>query len=228
MAATFIERPNKYLVRARLDGGQEIEAHLADPGRLKELLFPGARGWVVPASGPKRKTAHDFIAVDHAGTIVSVDTRVPNKYVKGLLENQYLFPFAFDAIRPEFPFGEKSRIDFLATRGTHRYLIEVKSVTLVEDGIALFPDAPTTRGTRHVHELMRSIDLGYVPVIVLVIQRDDVQSFQPHARMDPEFAAAFTKAKSSGVMIKAFSSKSFIAVDGSLRIEPSRPIPIGD
>lgn len=194
---------------------------------MKELLFHGARGWVVPASGPKRKTGHDFIAVDHGGTIVSIDTRVPNRYVKGLLESQYLFPFSFDAIRPEFPFGERSRIDFLATRGTQKYLIEVKSVTLVEGGLALFPDAPTRRGTRHVHELVRSLDLGYVPVIVLVIQRDDARSFKPHARMDPDFAAAFTEAKSSGVMIKAFSSKTFLAGDGSLRIEPSRAIPIG-
>jgi sugar fermentation stimulation protein A len=209
-----------------LGDGQEVEAHLADPGRLKELLYPGVAGWVVPASGPKRKTSYDFKAVDHGGTIVSVDTRVPNKYVKKLLESNYLFPFAFDTIKPEFKFGEKSRIDFMATRGKEKYLIEVKSVTLVEGGIALFPDAPTVRGTRHVHELIGSRKSGYIPVIVLVIQRDDATSFKPHARMDPDFAAAFDDARECNMEIKAFTSKTFIDGDGSLRIEPSRFVPV--
>ena len=221
-----MERPNKYLVRVRLDGGQEVEAHLADPGRLKELLYPGVSGWAIPASGPKRKTSFDFIAVNHGGSIVSVDTRVPNKYVKELLGTGYLFPFAFDAVRPEFKFGEKSRIDFMATRGKEKYLIEVKSVTLVEDGLALFPDAPTVRGTRHVHELISSKKLGYIPVIVLVIQRDDANSFKPHTRMDPDFSAAFKEARECDMDIKAFTSKTFIDGEGSLRIEPLRFVPV--
>ncbi len=193
---------------------------------MKELLYSGVTGWVVPASGPKRKTNFDFIAVDHGGTIVSVDTRVSNRYVKMLLDSQYLFPFAFDTIKPEFKFGEKSRIDFMATRGKEKHLIEVKSVTLVDNGIALFPDAPTTRGTRHVHELVHSIEQGFVPAIVLVIQRDDVTAFKPNARMDPDFAAAFTEARERGVDVKAFSSKTFIDGGGSLRIEPLRGVPV--
>ncbi|MEX2681268.1 MAG: DNA/RNA nuclease SfsA [Candidatus Sigynarchaeota archaeon] len=224
--ASFIDRPNKYLVRAQLDGGQEIEAHLADPGRLKELLFPGVRGWVVQARGPKRKTSYDFIAVDHGGNIVSVDTRVPNKYVKDLLDRKYLFPFAFDTILPEFRFGENSRIDFMATRRTMKYLIEVKSVTLVEDGVALFPDAPTARGTKHLHELVESRKKGYIPVIVLVIQRGDANSFKPHARMDPAFAKAFERAREHGVDIKAFTSNTRFDDDGALRIEPLRFVPV--
>jgi len=209
-----------------LDGGQEIEAHLADPGRLKELLFSGARGWVVRAIGPKRKTSYTFIAVDHGGTIVSVDTRVPNKYVKDLLVSKYLFPFVFDTIFPEFKFGEKSRIDFMATHGTMKYLIEVKSVTLVDGNVAFFPDAPTTRGTRHVRELIGSQNLGYSPVILLVIQRGDAESFKPNARMDPDFAAAFNDAVECGVDIKAFTNKTYIDSDGTLRIEPLHFVPV--
>ncbi|MBN2153905.1 MAG: DNA/RNA nuclease SfsA, partial [Candidatus Lokiarchaeota archaeon] len=187
----------------------------------------GARGWVVPAGGSKRKTSFDFVAVDHGGTVVSVDTRVPNRYVRELLGSRFIFPFSFDEVRPEFKFGDRSRIDFLATRGGDKYLIEVKSVTLVDGGTALFPDAPTSRGTRHVRELAGSLDIGYLPVIVLAIQRGDAVSFKPNARMDPDFAAAFADAVGRGVEAKAFTSRTFIAGDGSLRIEPLRFVPVG-
>jgi sugar fermentation stimulation protein A len=217
--ATFVERENKFLVTARLNDGTMVQAFLADPGRLKELLLPACKVYLVNASNPGRKTAFDMVAVDHDGVIVSLDTRVPNRYVRALLDGEFLFDDKFDSIRPEFPYLD-SRIDFLAWKGTSKYLIEVKSVTLVEKGIALFPDAPTTRGTKHVLELTACRNDGYEPALVFVVQRPDAASFKPNSTTDPVFTDALMEAKRSNVIIKAFTNKIFIDTDMNLCMEP--------
>lgn len=222
----FRERPNKYLVVAELETGEMVHAHLPDPGRLKELLVPGTRGWLVPVPhNGHRKTGFDMVAVQHGDLIVSVDTRVPNRYVHGLLEDGWLFPFAFDTIKREFTHGH-SRFDFLATRGDEKYLIEVKSVTLVENGVALFPDAPTTRGTRHLDGLAASITDGFTPVAVFAIQRPDATSFRPNRIMDPAFAGALDLARTAGVAITVFSSRTCIDGTGALVMEPLARVPV--
>src|SRR5271157_4797679 len=217
--ATFLVRENKFLVTARMEDDTTIQAFLADPGRLKELLVPSCKVFLVKASNPRRKTSFDMVAVDHEGLIVSVDTRVPNRYVRRLLDEGYLFEGTFDGIRPEYPYKD-SRIDFLAWKGDKKFLIEVKSVTLVENGIALFPDAPTTRGTRHVRELTNCREDGYEPVLVFVIQRPDAVSFRPNDAIDPDFTSALVEAKRAGVTIKSFTSKTFIDGRENLCMEP--------
>ena len=213
LSATYLERKNKFLVSLEIEIKNKktiVDAFLPDPGRLTELLIPGRHAYAVHIKNkPHRKTEYDMIAIDHGELIVSVDTRVPNKYVNLLLQNQFLFPFTFDKIKPEFTFGN-SRLDFLAIKGNERYLIEVKSVTLVENGLALFPDAPTTRGTRHVLELIESIRDGYIPVIIFVIQRSDALHFKPHKKRDPEFNEALLRAKEDGVKIIVFKSRTFL------------------
>ncbi len=224
LPATFLARPNKYLVNVEIPGAGLVEAFLPDPGRLLELLIPNRQGWVVKVENPKRKTAHDFIAIEHEGLIVSIDTRVPNKYTRALLESNYLFPAGFDGIKAEFTY-KQSRIDFMAWKGDARYLIEVKSVTLVEGGLASFPDAPTKRGTRHVRELIRAKDDGYHPWLVFVIQRPDADRFKPREITDPEFAAALHEAKEAGVGMKIFTSRTFIDAGMNLHMEPLSFVP---
>nr|MDO8110094.1 DNA/RNA nuclease SfsA [Candidatus Sigynarchaeota archaeon] len=217
--ATFVKREHKYLVTARLNDQSLVQAFLPDPGRLKELLFPGATIFLVKAGGPTRKTAFDMVAVKHDALIVSLDTRVPNRYVRWLLETGYLFDGKFDEIRPEYLYKD-SRIDFLARKNKTKYLIEVKSVTLVESGVALFPDAPTKRGTRHVRELTDCRIDGFEPVLVFVIQRPDASSFRPNERTDPEFAAALIKAKQARVIMNIFTNKTFIDPEQNFCMEP--------
>ena len=223
--ATFLERENKFLVTARLENGTGIQAFLADPGRLKELLQPFSKVYLVRAGNPKRKTTFDMVAIEYRNLIVSVDTRVPNRYVRMLLDDNYLFADKFDSVRPEYPYKD-SRIDFLAWRGDTKFLIEVKSVTLVENGVALFPDAPTKRGTRHVRELTNCRVDGFEPVLVFVIQRPDPTSFRPNDATDPDFAAALVEAKHEHVTITAFTNNTFIDEQDKLVMEPLAPVPL--
>ncbi|MHA1682396.1 MAG: DNA/RNA nuclease SfsA [Promethearchaeota archaeon] len=222
----FVERPNKFIVIVELEGKGKVKAFLPDPGRLTELLLPGARVFLGKVESTTRKTMYDMVAVRHGGTIVSVDTRVPNKFVGELLKNHYLFDFTFDSIKPEYTYGD-SRLDFHATRGNKEYLMEVKSVTLVMDGnVGKFPDAPTKRGARHLRELTKAVGEGYEAWIIFAAQRDDVESFEPNTVMDPEFSSALKDALDAGVKAIAFSSRLFID-NGMLKIEPAmKNIPI--
>jgi sugar fermentation stimulation protein A len=224
--ATFLSRPNKFLVVARLESGQEVEAHLADPGRLKDLLYPGVNGWVVHVLGPNRKTAYDFIAVKHEDIIVSLDTRVPNHLVRELLASGWLFPdITFDEVRQEYRHAS-SRVDFYCRQDTTSYLIEVKSAGFVDDEVALFPDAPTKRGTRHVKELISAIGEGYTPIIVFVIQRPDASSVSSNRGIDPAFSKALSEAWEAGVRMVAFTNRLDIDAGGMLRIEPICTVPV--
>lgn len=217
--STFLERPNRFLTIVKLKDGTIVESFLPDPGRLKELLIPGVKVWVSPANKKGRKTKYDTVAVEYQGTIVSIDTRVPNKFVKELLAGNFIFDIDFDKIKPEFNY-KKSRLDFYAEKGVKKYLMEVKSVTLVEDGVAKFPDAPTTRGTRHVNELIHALNEGHVAVLIFVIQRDDARIFGPKEDTDPDFAAALKEAKERGVIIKVFKNKIRVDKGINLVIEP--------
>lgn len=206
--AVFVERPNRFLVRCRPLGQEEpVDAHLADPGRLRELLIPGVRIWLLPASGAKRKTRWTALLVespDRRG-LISVDTRIPNRLVGRALEQSALEEFRnWELQRAEAVLG-RSRIDFLLGRDDGRQLaLEVKSVTLVEDGVGLFPDAVTARGARHARELAHLAQQdGWSAAILFVIQRDDVRRFRAARELDPDFAAALDEARTQGVKITA-------------------------
>ncbi|MFX0097958.1 MAG: DNA/RNA nuclease SfsA [Candidatus Hodarchaeota archaeon] len=217
--STFLERPNRFLTVVKFKDGTVVESFLPDPGRLKELLIPGVKVWVSRASKKERKTKFDTVAVEYQGTIVCIDTRVPNKFVGELLLGDFIFKTKFEKIKPEFTY-KNSRLDFYAEANGKKYLMEVKSVTLVEDGVAKFPDAPTTRGTKHVNELMQSLDEGYVAILIFVIQRDDAMLFGPKEDTDPDFAAALKRAKEEGVIIKVFKNKIHVDKEKNLLIEP--------
>jgi sugar fermentation stimulation protein A len=203
--ATFLKRPNRFLAQVLLDGEETI-AHVPDPGRLKELLLPGVEVFLRPASGA-RKTKFDLVLVNYQGTLVSLDSILPNRLVEEALKRGFFQELVhYPQIRREVTYSE-SRLDFCLSNSHDKCFIEVKSVTLVQDKIALFPDAPTIRGARHLRELIRAKQEGMRAISLFIIQRDDAVSFSPHREMDPIFASTLKEAHSSGVEVWAYKCK---------------------
>lgn len=200
----FIARPNRFLALVELSEG-EIGAHVADPGRLKELLVPGAGVYVAPVNRPGRRTAYDLRLVEGPAGLVAVDSRVPNRLVRLALSAGLWPEFAGYAGLKEEPRAGGGRFDFLLTDGRKpECYIEVKGCTLVADGTALFPDAPTARGARHMRELAALAQSGRRAAVLFIIQRSDAVSFCPHAALDPVFAQELREAAAKGVKIRAF------------------------
>jgi len=211
--ARFAARPNRFLVLVRLDESDLlVEAHLPDPGRLRELLIPGARMMVQAAlPGVSRRTAWTAVLVEVPGVPphqvpawVSLDTTLPNRLIGAALQAGVLPEFGgWTLARREVAVG-RSRLDFLLTDGGGRSLyLEVKSVTLVEDdGVARFPDAVTARGARHVDKLRSLVEEGGAEAAVLfVLQREDAHRIEAARSIDPAFAAALERARDAGVRI---------------------------
>ena len=182
-----------------------VKAHVHDPGRLKEILYPGNRVLLKkpdPNRSSSRKTRWDIIAGRVNEQWVLINSSYHRSMMEAIFNNEKLTPFGrLKDIRPEVKFG-KSRLDFLLTDSNGREIyVEVKGCTLTEDGIALFPDAPTDRGRRHLEELTSAIQQGYDAAVVVLVFREDSSCFLPNAETDPKFAATFEKAMGSGVKI---------------------------
>lgn len=202
--AVFVDRPNRFVIRVRLGRSDLVRAHLPDPGRLRELLLPGVTVWVRAAAGTARKTRWSAVLVqtpDGRG-LVSLDTHLPNRLVARAISERFIDELAeWQLVRREVKVGA-SRFDFLLSnaRGS-RFLLEVKSVTLVEDGIARFPDAVTVRGTRHLRELAERRIEGWETGVLFVLQRGDAHRIEAARSIDPDFADALVQARDAGVRI---------------------------
>ncbi|MBQ7370653.1 MAG: DNA/RNA nuclease SfsA [Blautia sp.] len=191
----FLDRPNRFVAHVEIDGKIEI-VHVKNTGRCRELLLPGAEVFLTEPGTLGRKTRYDLVTVrKRNGFLFNIDSQAPNKVVKEWLEGQ-----SFDRVVPEYTYG-KSRIDFYMERGDQKYLMEVKGCTLEAEGIGYFPDAPTDRGVKHLHELIRAVEEGYRGVVAFVIQMDGVTEVRPNTETHPEFAAAFAEAAAAGVQI---------------------------
>lgn len=203
----FVARDNRFRVTVEVRG-QEVWAHLPNSGRLGELLLPGKPVLLVERSGAKRKTRYDLSLVRLNGRWVSVDARLPNDLVEEALRFRRLAPLdGYPIIRREVPFG-RSRFDFqLAAPDKQPFLVEVKSVTLVVDGLACFPDAVTLRGQRHLNELAEAVEVGYRTAVVFVVQRDDASGLRPHDESDPGFGRALRDAAQRGVEVYAYACR---------------------
>jgi sugar fermentation stimulation protein A len=202
----FMERLTRFSALVKLENGI-FEVFLPNPGRLKELLNFGTKVVLKKAVHKGRKTAYDLIGVYHGGRRVSVDSRVPNRLVFEALKNKALKEFAkYSAIKPE-PFYGHTRFDFLLGDHEESCLLEVKSCTLVRDGIAMFPDAKTERGTRHAMELLKAKKEGYRACFLFIIQRTDAHAFSPADDVDKEFGEALRQAYKEGVEVYAYSSE---------------------
>jgi sugar fermentation stimulation protein A len=206
----FIERPNRFLLRCgTAAGGSDdgvLEAHMADPGRLRELLVPGRRVWLREAvAAPHRRTRWSAVLVESPdGTgLVSIDTTLPNRLILAALQADALAEFDGWTLEGREVTLGSSRIDFvLRNESGRRLALEVKSVTLVENGVALFPDAVTARGARHVRELASlAASDDWDAAILFVLQRPDASQILAAADIDPVFAATLAAAKAAGVRV---------------------------
>lgn len=193
----FLARPNRFTLLVAVEG-REVRAHLPNPGRLAEVLAPGRRILLRPA--PKgRKTPFTAVGADLGAFLVSLDATLPNRMFHRFLAEgalPELWGFRIAAKEPKLGAG---RADFLLVREKERLWVEVKSVTLVEEGVALFPDAPTTRGRRHLRELAQVVQAGDRALVLFVVQRPDAERFGPNATVDPAFSQAFCQALVQGV-----------------------------
>lgn len=205
--ASFRERLTRFSALVERDGLPEI-VHLPNSGRLGELLVPGYRVWLAPAAAPGRKTRYDLELVEVAGVLVSADARLPGAVVHEALCRGELPSFRhLSLVQRESFFGE-SRLDFMVSDGQQRCYIEVKSVTLLgEGGRGLFPDAPTSRGSRHLRSLMEARRQGYGGAVIFLIQREDATGFSPHHGADPEFGRTLRQAAAVGVEVQAYGCR---------------------
>ena len=198
LAGTFLSRPNRFIARVLLHGREET-VHVKNTGRCRELLIPGAAVILAPAANPRRKTRYDLVAVWKGSTLINMDSQAPNAAAAELLGR--LFPGA--ALHPEYAWG-RSRFDFLLEQGERRILAEVKGVTLERDGLALFPDAPTLRGARHLRELADARREGYESLVLFLVQMKGCRAFSPNGETDPAFAGALRAAAEKGVEILCY------------------------
>ncbi len=206
LRGTFVRRDNRFRATVELDG-RHVAAHVPNSGRLHELFTPGRTVLLRPANNPRRKTPYDLLLVDLGGRLVSVDARLPAPLLAEAIRAGQLKEFhSYTEVREEIRLDD-SRIDVLAQGPLGRCWVEAKSVTLVEDGVALFPDAVTARGTRHVQTLAAAVARGDCAAVVFVVQRDDAVRFAPHDDSDPVFGRALRLAAQAGVRIYAYTCK---------------------
>ncbi|MHB1316987.1 MAG: DNA/RNA nuclease SfsA [Anaerolineae bacterium] len=203
VSGTFVQRDNRFRATVTVDGVTR-SAHIANSGRLGELLVAGKRVWLAPERSPARRTPYDLLLVEHTGTLVSVDAQLPNRLWAEYLHDRGWQQDEILSLASERRFGS-SRLDFCLDTRSGRTWMEVKSVTLVVGGVALFPDAPTIRGARHVRELAHAIAQGEQGAVVFVVQRADADAFAPHVQADPLFARALTEARNQGITVLAYT-----------------------
>lgn len=204
-AGRFLDRPNRFIAHVEI-GGREETVHVKNTGRCRELLVPGATvylsdSWGAAGVPNARKTRYDLVAVEKGARLINMDSQAPNKAVQEWLMAGNLFPPG-SVIRPEYTHGD-SRFDFGAFT-PELVLLEVKGVTLERENVALFPDAPTLRGAKHLRHLAEFPGKGY---ILFVVQMGGVDHFVPNDETDPAFGKALREAKAAGVEILAYDCR---------------------
>ena len=215
---TFLSRPNRFIARVMLEEGEAV-CHVKNTGRCRELLVPGAPVYLEAAENPARKTRWDLIAVEKGELLINMDAQAPNK-VFGEWAAAGRFLPGLTAVRPEFTWGD-SRFDFLLEDPAGAYFVEVKGVTLEEDGEVRFPDAPTERGVKHLNGLRRAVEQGFRGAVFFVIQMKGPSVFRPNDATHPAFGAALRAAAAAGVSVYAYDC---LATPESLEIDA--PVPV--
>lgn len=199
--AIFLERPNRFIAYVNLDGRTET-VHVKNTGRCKELLIPGTEIILEKSGNPARKTKYDLICVRKAGRWINMDSQIPNKAAEEWLLKGSLFPEEIHVQREKI-YGN-SRFDLYVESSRRKAFMEVKGVTLEENNIARFPDAPTQRGLKHVEELIHCIQDGYEAYLLFVIQMKGLTCFEPNWNTHPEFGEALIDAQNAGVKLLAY------------------------
>ncbi len=198
--AEFLSRPNRFIAYVELDG-QKVVCHVKNTGRCKELLIPGTAVYIQEADNPARKTKYDLINVIKGDRLINMDSQAPNQVFAEWVKQGKLVQ-NITKLQPECKF-HNSRFDFYMEGDDKKIFVEVKGVTLEEDGVVRFPDAPTERGVRHIRELCDCVREGYAAYIVFIIQMKGVSYFTPNIRTHQAFADALKLASDSNVGILA-------------------------
>lgn len=199
----FLARPNRFIAHVEINGQTEI-CHVKNTGRCRELLPAGARVWCEVSSNPARKTKYDLITVQKGERLINMDSQAPNGAAKEWLLGGGLGQIT--NLRPETFHGD-SRFDFSFDSEGRQCFLEVKGVTLENDGICAFPDAPTERGTKHLRGLIQAVREGYGAYVLFVIQMENVTFLEPNDRTDPAFSQALREAAAAGVTVLAMDCK---------------------
>ena len=196
---TFLDRPNRFIAHVALEGGVEV-CHVKNTGRCRELLTPGAAVYLARSDNPARKTRYDLVAVEKGSLLINMDAQAPNR-VFGEWAEHFLPETA--VVRPEFTW-EDSRFDFRLDTPQGPFFVEVKGVTLEEDGEARFPDAPTERGIKHLRGLRRAVEQGCRAAVFFVVQMKGPRLFRPNDGTHPAFGQALREAAAAGVGVYAW------------------------
>ena len=216
--AVFLDRPNRFIAHVDLNGQTET-VHVKNTGRCKELLIPGTEVILEESVNPARKTKYDLICVNKSGRWINMDSQVPKKAAAEWIRAGRLFPEEV-TLKTEKVYGN-SRFDIYVESPCRKAFIEVKGVTLEENDIARFPDAPTQRGVKHVEELIRCQEDGYEAYLLFVIQMKGIREFEPNWSTHPQFGEVLQKAQNAGVHLLAYDC--LIRED---YIEIQDPVPI--
>jgi len=201
--AKFIERPNRFIAVVDIDGKEE-RVHVKNTGRCRELLIKGADVLLEKSDRAERKTAYSLIAVYKGDKLINMDSQIPNGVAYEMVKNGKIASIGVpDVLKREVRYGS-SRFDLYFEKDDRKGFIEVKGVTLENEGIAAFPDAPTERGTKHINELIKAKSEGYDAYILFIIQMKGVKEIVPNGKTDPDFEQALKKAGAKGVNIVAF------------------------
>ena len=211
----FLSRPNRFIAKVNIDG-TEHTVHVKNTGRCKELLVPGCTVYLEKSNNPARKTQYDLISVVKGERVINMDSQAPNAVFADWVKQQYP-----DAVIKREKTYKDSRFDCYIETETAKAFVEVKGVTLEQDGHVRFPDAPTDRGIKHLHGLMDAVANGYQAVAFFVIQMEDVKSFSPNYDTHPQFGRALKEAQAAGVHILAYSCK--VTPD---TLEIDKPVPV--
>lgn len=216
----FVTRLNRFVAQVKVDGRDEL-CHVKNTGRLGELLVPGTRAWVQEHEKTDRKTKFSLIAVEREGICYNIDSQAPNELAGEWLESGKAFSGrTVSQIRKEQKYGN-SRFDLMFQLDGKKTFMEVKGVTLNQNGTALFPDAPTLRGEKHVRELTECLEQGYGACILFVVKFGTAQQFAPNTERQPEFAEALKSARQAGVLVMAAKCR---VTPEEIRIEKEIPV----
>ena len=219
---TFRARPNRFIAHVEVDGRTEV-CHVKNTGRCRELLVPGCRVWLVEGDNPARKTRYDLVAVEKAREegvlLVNMDSQAPNK-VFGEWAAEGNFRPGLTLLRPECKWGN-SRFDYYWEQEERRGFVEIKGVTLEQDGVVRFPDAPTQRGVKHLEELIAAKEAGYEAAVCFIVQMEGMRWVEPNDATHPEFGAALRRAAAAGVEVFALECR--VTPDS---LEAYRPLPV--
>ena len=218
----FIERPNRFIAHVEINEKEEI-CHVKNTGRCRELLIKGCNVFLEESDNPNRKTKYDLVAVEKGNLLINMDSNAPNKVVQEWLtssgcsilkESEQAF------VKPEYKY-KNSRFDFYVEDGTRKIFIEVKGVTLEEEGVVKFPDAPSERAVKHVEELVEALNEGYESYVIFVVQMKSIKYFTPNHDTQPQFAEALKNAQLKGVKVLAYDC---VVTEDTLKLDQEVPV----